>query len=391
VIRETLVAPRVDTREKYQVLEILMAEESWMTPLKSYLADNQLLEDVNEARKIKKNSSRYTLIDGHLFRYGFSRPLLICVGRREASRLMAELHEGICGSHIGGRALMLRMVRGGFFWPTMKNDCMEYVRKCESCQKHADWSHALPKVLHSINTPWPFHTWGINILGPFPKGVRQLKFFIVTVEYFTKWIEAEPVAVISGSRVREFIWKNIICRFGVPRRIISDNGTQFACSQVRQLCDKVGIKQVFSSVEHPQTNGQAEAANKVILRGVKRRLMAANKIHRVLWAYHTTPQTSTRETPFTLLYGTNVMIPMEIMENTVRVRSFNEEVSEVGLRANLDVIDEVRELAQISGEAMKRRLERRYKTKVIPRSFQAQDLVLRKAQLIQMDSKLAPK
>jgi len=63
------------------------------------------------------------------------------------------------------------------------------------------------------------------------------------------------------------------------------------------------------------------------------------------------------------------MIPMEIMENTGRVRSFNEEVSEVGLRANRDVIDEVRELAQISGETMKRRLERRYKTKVIPRSF----------------------
>jgi len=176
---------------------------------------------------------------------------MICVGRREASRLMAELHEGICGSHVGGRTLMLRIVRGGFFWPTMKNDCVEYVKKCESCQKHADWSRAPLEVLHSINTPWPFHTWGIDILGPFPKGVRQFKFLIVVVEYFTKWIEAEPVAVISGSRVREFIWKNIICRFGVPRQIISDNGTQFACSQVRRLCEEVGIKQVFSSVEHP--------------------------------------------------------------------------------------------------------------------------------------------
>ncbi|XP_027911605.1 uncharacterized protein LOC114170324 [Vigna unguiculata] len=119
---------------------------------------------------------------------------------------------------------------------------------------------------------------------------------------FVQWIEAEPVAVISGSRVREFIWKNI----------------------------------VFSSMEHPQTNGQAEAANKVILRGVKRRLMAAkgewpNEIHRVLWAYHTTPQTSTRETPFTLVYGTDAMIPVEISENTRRARTFNEEVSEVGL------------------------------------------------------------
>ena len=165
---------------------------------------------------------------------------------------------------------------------------------------------------------------------------------------------------------------------------------------MRQLCEEVGIKQVFSSVEHPQTNGQAEVANKVILRGVKRRLMAAkgewpNEIHRVLWAYHTTPQTSTRETPFTLVYGTDAMIPIEVMESTGRVRLFDEEISEVGLRANLDVIDEVRDLTQISNEAMKRRFKRSHKTKVIPQGFQAQDLVLRKAQLIQMDSKLAPK
>jgi len=93
VIRETLISPRVDTREKYQIMEVQMIEESWMTPLKSYLADDQLPEDADEARRIKKSSSRYTLIDGNLFRYGFSRPLLICVDMKEASRIMTELHE----------------------------------------------------------------------------------------------------------------------------------------------------------------------------------------------------------------------------------------------------------------------------------------------------------
>jgi len=78
------------------------------------------------------------LIDGNLFRYGFSHPLLICVDVREAARIMTELYEGLCASHIGGRALILRIVCGGFFWPIMKHDCMEYVRKCEQCQKHAD-------------------------------------------------------------------------------------------------------------------------------------------------------------------------------------------------------------------------------------------------------------
>jgi len=105
---------------------------------------------------------------------------------------------------------------------------------------------------------------------------------------------------------------------------------------VRQLCDALGTRQIFSSVEHPQTNCQVEAANKVILRGVKRRLMATkgdwpNEIHRVLWAYHTTPQSTTHETPFSLVYGTNAMIPIEIAKSIGRVRSFDATHSDEGL------------------------------------------------------------
>jgi len=266
VIRETLVSPRVEIGENYQIMAIQVnLKENWMSPIKRYIVDGQLPGDDEEASRVRKSSSMYVLIDGNLFQYGYSRPLLICVDKEEATRIRVELHEGICGSHIGGRALMLRVLRAGLYWPTMQTDYMEYVRRCEQCQKHADWARAPPKVLHSINALWPFHTWEINILRPFPHAIRQLKFLIVVVEYFTKWIEAEPVAIIIGNKIRDFIWKNIVCMFGVSRRLILDNGTQFVCSQVQQLCKEVGIKQVFSSVEHPQMNGQAEAANKVIL------------------------------------------------------------------------------------------------------------------------------
>ena len=111
----------------------------------------------------------------------------------------------------------------------------------------------------------------------------------------------------------------------------------------------------------------------------------------MIWSYHTTPQSTTHETPFSLVYGIDAMIPIEIAENTERVRSFEEELSEQGLRANLNTLEEVQELARILGEAIKRRVERRYKTKVNPRSFQEVNLVLRKAQLVQMDNNLAPK
>jgi len=90
---------------------------------------------------------------------------------------------------------------------------------------HVDWYKAPPEELRSIYSPWPFHTWGIDILGPFPLAIRQMKYLIVAIEYFTKWIEAEPVAQITAHKVQHFVWKNIVCRFGVPRRLVSDNGT----------------------------------------------------------------------------------------------------------------------------------------------------------------------
>ena len=100
-------------------------------------------------------------------------------------------------------------------------------------------------------------------------------YFIVAIEYFTKWIEAEPVAQITAHKVQHFVLKNIVCRFGVPRRLISDNRTQFASQQLRNLCAEVGITQVFASVERPQTNGHVDSANRVLLRGLKRRLEKA--------------------------------------------------------------------------------------------------------------------
>jgi len=127
--------------------------ESWINPIRSYIADGILPVDADEAQRIKRSSSRYTLMDGHLFRFGFSRPILKCVEHEESRRIMLELHEGICGSHIGGRALLLRILRAGYFWPTMRKDCIEHVKHCDQCQRQGDIHRAPPKVLHSIHAP----------------------------------------------------------------------------------------------------------------------------------------------------------------------------------------------------------------------------------------------
>jgi len=83
-----------------------------------------------------------------------------------------------------------------------------------------------------------------------------MKYLVVAIECFMKWIEAEPVAQITTQKIQHFVWKNIVCRFGVPKWLVSDNGTQFTSQQLRKLCAEIGTKQVFTSVEYPQTNGR---------------------------------------------------------------------------------------------------------------------------------------
>ena len=114
-------------------------------------------------------------------------------------------------------------------------DCKRYAQRCKQCQQHADWHKAPPEELKSIYSPWPFHTWEIDILGPFPLAIRQMKYLVVAIEYFTKWIEAEPVAQITAHKIESFVWKNIVCRFGVPKRLVADNGTQFASHILKKL------------------------------------------------------------------------------------------------------------------------------------------------------------
>jgi len=223
-----------------------------------------------------------------------------------------------------------------------------------------------------------------------------MKYLVVVIEYFTKWIEAEPVALITAHKVQHFVWKNIVCRFRVAKRLVSVNGTQFASQQLGKLCTELGIKHVFASVEHPQKNGQVESSNRVLLKGLKRRLEKVNgtmaeEVPRIVWAYHTTFQSTTKETLFSLVYGSNTIIPVEIQKSSPRFQNYVVEESNEERKVNLDLLDEVREEAKIKAEALKRKVEYRYKSKLRPQQFQVVDLVMRKAHPYQLENKLSPK
>nr|KYP34944.1 Pol polyprotein [Cajanus cajan] len=114
-------------------------------------------------------------------------------------------------------------------------DCKVYVQKCKACQEFGNL-HQLPATaLHSMQSAWPFAWWGMDILGPFPIAKNQLKFLLVGIDYFTKWIEAEPLAKITTANVQKFTWKKIICKYGLPQAITTDNGKQFIDKNFEQF------------------------------------------------------------------------------------------------------------------------------------------------------------
>ena len=140
-------------------------------------------------------------------------------------------------------------------------------------------------------------------MGPFPTALRQLKFLVNGIDYFTKWVEAKLLATITEKSIRTFVWRNIICRYGIPMVLISDNGKQFDNSTFRDFYSKLGIKNHYSSPTHPQANGQVEVTNRTLLKIIKTRLEGTkgiwpDELPSILWAYRTTTRTPTRETPF---------------------------------------------------------------------------------------------
>ena len=237
-----------------------------MTPIISYLQDGHFPQNTEEAKKIKKRAARFTILNDALYKRGFSMPYLKCVDEEEARYILEEIHGGVCSDHASPRSLVNKVVRTGYFWPTMQVDAAEIVKRCDKCQRYGNMQRLPAERLTTIASPWPFAQWGIDIVSPLPQGKGQVKFLLVAIDYFTKWIEAKALATITKARIRSFVWKNIICKFGIPLAIISDNGKQFDSQGFREFCSNLGIKNQFSSPGHPQANGQTEVTTERCLR-----------------------------------------------------------------------------------------------------------------------------
>jgi hypothetical protein len=169
----------------------------------------------------------YVIIEGELYKHGVCSPLLKCLSRIEGQELMKEIHAGLCGSHIGFRPLLGKVFRQGFYSPKAASDAAELVQKCKNYQRCAKDQKQPSSLTQLIQPTWPLQRWGLDMLGPLPLAQANLKYVVVAVEYFSKWIEAKSLATITSATIQKLFGQNIVCRFGVSKAITLDNGTQF--------------------------------------------------------------------------------------------------------------------------------------------------------------------
>nr|GEX53147.1 reverse transcriptase domain-containing protein [Tanacetum cinerariifolium] len=223
---------------------------------------------------------------------------------------------------------------------------------------------------------------GIDIAGPFSKGLGKVKSLIVAIDYFTKCIEAEAVATITGNQVKKFMWDNIVCRFSLPGEIVSDNEKQFSDNLFKDWCDKLSITQRFASVKHPQSNGLVERANRSLGEGIKARLGEGNnnwveELPHVLWAHRTMIKPSHGDTPFSLTYGTEAVILAEIGMPTYSTAAVDVVHNDEELQLNLDLLEERRERAAICEAKAKLKVTKYYNARVRGFTFRPDDFVYR--------------
>jgi transposase InsO family protein len=273
-----------------------------------------------------------------------------CVTKEDGYDILQEIHEGVCGNHAASRTLVGKAYRAGFWWPTAVTDAEDLVRRCQKCQFFGKQTHVPTHSLITIPPSWPFACWCLNMIGPFTTAPGGFTHVLVAIDKFTKWIKYKPIAKLTLDRVVDFI-SDILHRFGFPNTIITDLGSSFTANQFWEFCENACIAVKYVSVAHPRANGQVERANGLIIDSLKKRLYDENskkggkwvhELSHVVWGLRTQPSKATGQTLFLLVYGSEAILPADIMWRSPRVEMYNEGEADEARQLELDSVEEAR-------------------------------------------------
>ena len=259
----------------------------------------------------------------------------------EFEGLMYLAHDHELAGHFGIDATYDR-IKDKYYWKGMRKDIEAYVKSCDSCQRRGK-----PVGKHELNTikvKEPFYQIGIDIVGPLKITERKNRYIVTAMDYFTKWVEAKALETADAKEVARFIYEDIICRHGCPKKILSDRGSHFNNNLIKSLTTEFHIKHNFSTPYHPKTNGLIERFNKTLCESLAKLDNTEDwdlKIPSILFAYRTKKNDSTKMEPGYLIYGRQMktLLNLEDKEITMveRINGLIEELPKIRNQAKENI------------------------------------------------------
>jgi hypothetical protein len=284
------------------------------------------------------------------------------------SEVLKECHDSLLAGHLGFNKTYDRL-RERYYWEGMYQDTQHWIASCAECASHKSPKTTPAGELIPIPVGEPFELMGVDVLGPFPVSRQGNRYIVVFTEYLTRWPEAFAVSNQEAVTIAKLLAEQIVCRHGVPCKLLSDRGKNFRAELVAELCKILGINKRETTAYHPQCDGLTERFNHTLASILSK---FVNHRHNdwdeclpfALFAYRTSVQESTGDSPFFLMYGRDPRLPLD----QVFKAPSNQVTSALDYRASVvenlqEAFDRVHENLQHAQQQQKERFDQQHATK----------------------------
>ncbi|KAL4383251.1 hypothetical protein GQ457_15G018760 [Hibiscus cannabinus] len=269
----------VEISDSFPDEKILFAKAiPWYADIVNFLVSGIVPPDLSsQGRKKFRHDAKFFYWDEpYLFKQCADQVLRRCVPEEEQKDIMYHCHVAACGGHFGGNRTAAKTLQSGFCWPTLFKDAHAFAKACDRCQRTGNISRRNEMPLQNILEVELFYVWGIDFMGPFPSSHGDL-YILLAVDYVSKWVKVIATPKNDAKTVMKFLHNNIFTRFGVPRALISDEGSHFDNKLTAKALQRYGVRHRIATAYHPQKNGQAEISNREIKQILEKTVSTSRK------------------------------------------------------------------------------------------------------------------